>query len=311
MNVEFPTNIVTIEGPDLSGKTTLYQRMHKKTQFRWNIQDRSFLSMLCYARLYSRDEERHRAGLKRELHNLNNRVIVILPPLESLQKRLKDRGDDFQDKQSITKLWKIFSEETDLIQEHANVLVIRSLLDPEEMVNKCTRFIQDTENIDSFVLGRFIRSAVHASYDSATLDLRLIVDKKADFSDIMNHALEGDYYNKILKDTCTIIEKEKMGDNPYKVPQTNESRRFYYSSSSCIAGIHFLVRGDLLTILSTLRSTDVDRNGSIDIKFLCHLSAYIANKLECDINKIELNARLNCAHVRNDLPSWNESKEKE
>jgi len=310
MNVEFPTNIITIEGPDLSGKTTLYQRIHKKTHFRWNIQDRSFLSMLCYARLYDRDEESHRAGLKRELHNLNNRVIVILPPIESLQERLKTRGDDFQDKQSIIKLWEIFSEEADLIQDYSNVLVIRSLHNPEEMADKCIRFIQDTENIDSFGLGKFIRSAVHANYSSATLDLRLIVNKQLDYSDVMNHAIEGSYYNKILKDTCTIIEKEKMGDNPYKIPQTNESRRFYYASNSCISGIHFLVRGNLLTILSTLRSTDVDRNGAIDIKFLCYLSSYIANKLECDINKIELNARLNCAHVRNDLPAWDKLKEK-
>jgi len=311
VNVAFPTNIITIEGPDLSGKTTLYQRIHKKTQFRWNIQDRSFLSMLCYARLYDREEANHRTGLKRELHNLNNRVIVILPPLETLQKRLKVRGDDFQDKQSIIKLWKIFSEEASLIQDYSNVLVIRSLLDPEETAIRCTNFIQDAESIDSSGLGRFISSAVHANYNSATLDLRLVVDKKSDYSDIMNHTHEGNYYSKILKDTCDIIEKEKMGDNPYKVPQTNKSRRFYYSSNSCIAGIHFLVRENLLTVLASLRSTDVDRNGSIDMKFLCHLSTYIASKLECDINKIELNARLNCAHVRNDLPAWNKLKEKE
>ena len=50
-------NTVTIEGPDLSGKSTLYEALHEVTNFRWNIQDRSEFSMLCYAILYGRSDQ--------------------------------------------------------------------------------------------------------------------------------------------------------------------------------------------------------------------------------------------------------------
>ena len=46
---------VTLEGVDLSGKTTLYNNIHKKTGYKWNIQDRSELSMLCNAKYYKRN----------------------------------------------------------------------------------------------------------------------------------------------------------------------------------------------------------------------------------------------------------------
>ena len=312
MSAVFPTNIITIEGPDLSGKTTLYQGIHKKTKFKWNIQDRSFLSMLCYAKLYGRPQEEHRKGLEREIHNLNNRIIVVLPPLSALQERLKKRGDDFQDSQSIVKLWSIFSEEAEIIQDYPNVAVIRSLLSPSAMVDKCVDFVQRVEAVTSSVAGKNFKKAIHANRsDSATLDARLVISSNEDHSMIMNHPREGAYYRQILNDTCEIIEKEKSGDNPYNTPQTNQSRRFYYSSSSCISGIHFLVRDNVLVVLASLRSTDVDRNASIDTNFLCHLSICIAKKLDCRINKIELNARLNCAHVRKDLPAWNKQEEEE
>ena len=53
--VKFPIEKIIIEGPDLAGKTTLFSKIHELTQYRWNIQDRSALSMLVYAKLYDRD----------------------------------------------------------------------------------------------------------------------------------------------------------------------------------------------------------------------------------------------------------------
>ena len=50
--VKFPIEKIIIEGPDLAGKTTLYDKMHKISKYRWNIQDRSALSMLIYAKMY-------------------------------------------------------------------------------------------------------------------------------------------------------------------------------------------------------------------------------------------------------------------
>ena len=53
-------NNVTLEGPDLSGKTTLFETIHSTTNYRWNIQDRSELSMLCYAEMYGRNTDTKR-----------------------------------------------------------------------------------------------------------------------------------------------------------------------------------------------------------------------------------------------------------
>ena len=114
-HINFPTFQLILEGPDLVGKTTLYNKIHAMNGFKWNIQDRSTLSMLCYARLYGRDVELYRSRLDNELNNLNNRMIILLPPFEILEERYHQRGDEIQDLTSLKKLYEIFSEEAKLI----------------------------------------------------------------------------------------------------------------------------------------------------------------------------------------------------
>ena len=64
--VKFPIEKIIIEGPDLAGKTTLFNKMHEISKFRWNIQDRSALSMLIYAKMYDRDTFHLIENLKKE-----------------------------------------------------------------------------------------------------------------------------------------------------------------------------------------------------------------------------------------------------
>ena len=75
--MKFITNQLILEGPDLSGKTTLYYDIHKATGYKWNIQDRSALSMLIHAKYYGRDTFNHVEQLKRELYNLNNPILFL------------------------------------------------------------------------------------------------------------------------------------------------------------------------------------------------------------------------------------------
>ena len=72
-----PINQIILEGPDLSGKTTLYEQIHNLTGYRWNVQDRSCLSMLVYAKLYGRSQFSHVEALKSELYNLNNLCVAL------------------------------------------------------------------------------------------------------------------------------------------------------------------------------------------------------------------------------------------
>ena len=46
---------IVLEGADCSGKTTLFEVLHKDTNYAYNIQDRSNLSMYIYANLYGRN----------------------------------------------------------------------------------------------------------------------------------------------------------------------------------------------------------------------------------------------------------------
>ena len=102
------TKNVVIEGPDLAGKTTLYEEIHKMSGYKWNIQDRSTLSMLVYARLYNRDVSKWRRKLWREVSNLNNRLILLRPSWSTLVRRYHDRGDEIQDLVSLRKVHDIF-----------------------------------------------------------------------------------------------------------------------------------------------------------------------------------------------------------
>ena len=306
----FPTNLVCIEGPDLAGKTTLYSDIHRQTGFKWNIQDRSFLSMVCYARQYSRDESHHRTGLMRELSNMNNRLIVVLPTEDVILSRLKKRGDNFQDEESIVHLHKIFVEEADVIREFPNVLVVKKALSKPDLAEVCVKFLEDTEQLRVEEAGQFIQKFVHAQKrQGVTVDIRLNLACNDRFSDIMIHPTEGRYYSEIIQRTSTTIMNEIVGKNLYDRPQGIDSRRFYYSSDSCVASVHFLIRDEYLSVLAALRSTDVDRNASADLKFLCHLSTHIARRFKWPCKFVELDVRFNCAHVRADLSIGGEVSE--
>ena len=89
-----PINYIFIDGPDCSGKTTLFEMIHKASGYKWNIQDRSALSMLIHARYYGRNTFNHVEQLTRELYNLNNQLIICLPDWSVIVKRFAKRGDD-------------------------------------------------------------------------------------------------------------------------------------------------------------------------------------------------------------------------
>ena len=91
-----PIEKIILEGPDLSGKTTLYKQMHNLSNYRWNIQDRSSLSMVVYARLYDRPDFYHVESLKQELNNLNNIMVILLPSWSVIADRFRNEEMKFK-----------------------------------------------------------------------------------------------------------------------------------------------------------------------------------------------------------------------
>ena len=124
----FDTGLLTLDGPDLSGKTSLYQALHKKTDYEYNIQDRSSLSMVCFARQFNRPVSSHRTLMEKEYSNLNNRSIVLLPSFDTLKARFEARGDDIQDLTSLKVLHEIFTEEVENLKNLPKFLNIIILL---------------------------------------------------------------------------------------------------------------------------------------------------------------------------------------
>jgi thymidylate kinase len=296
-----PIRYIILEGVDCSGKTTLYSVFHKDTGFKYNIHDRSFLSMLCYARLYGRDETFYRDSLREELCDANNYLVVLMPPKSTIIERLTSRGDEFQDTTSILKLYDIFDEEVKKIQELPNVLVVKSSDSTQEISKLVKKNVSVYENFTPQMIGSLARMWTKISANrEVQYRVHLNVPVNYDDSNILHDPHEGQYYIDILNECNSIIENEVAGRNPYETPQDITSRRFYYSSDTCISSIHFLVREGRLKVIANLRSTDSVKNGSIDLRFLTHLAADVPRAHNWNPRIIDLEVRYNSLHVRHD-----------
>lgn len=297
----FKINTVSLEGPDLSGKTTLYNNLHKASSFRWDIRDRSSLSRVCFARQFERNVEIERQRLERELSNLNNRMIVLLPSFETLERRHSVRGDEIQTLEMLKSLYDLYVEEVETIKNHPGVLVL-SDESSESHTQICYHFLKESESTYAGDVGSFA-CAVVESHEKNELSLECEITGNLSTptnSSIMNNPLEGKYYTEILWDLENVIQKERLGLNPYGMPQDLASRRFYYSSDSCISSIHFMPREDFLTCHCVFRSTNVQKNAKIDIEFINFLVNIIAEKFFFSCKKYKLALKLNSAHIISD-----------
>lgn len=299
---ELPVRYVILEGPDCSGKTSLYSDLNKATSFIRNIRDRSYLSTLCYARLYDRPVvEELRFSLREELCNANNFFVILLPEKDVILNRLRERGDEFQNEISLSSLYDIFLEESEKIESLPNVFVIRSNCSKREVTQLALRALNQYEQLTPAMLGSLSRMWTRLDSDSEIqFSLRLNLSPEYKDPDVMFVEHEADYFKGIFDKCKEVIQKEAAGENPYNSPQGLDTRRFFYSSDTCISSIHFLNRSGNLRVLCGLRSTDSIKNGSPDLRFLSHLSAEIARIFSWNPKKIFLDVNYNSLHVRHD-----------
>jgi hypothetical protein len=305
--IKFHNKNVIIEGPDLSGKTTFIKSLHKSTGYKFNLIDRSYLSRVCYARQFGRDESLERSRLETEINDLNNKIIVLLPSKSLILSRFRSRGDDIQDEKSLLYLHDIYTEEVESIRDSPNVLVFRDdriCNDMEKLVQTAFDNLSSFENYDIPKIGQFIKGSVTKKNPEKILNLEIEIDPEyytKDESNLYNKK-EREYYDEIESDCYDIIKNEIEGRNYDRIPQLSmKTRRFYYSSNTCISSIHFLPRHGRLDVICSLRSTDVVRNATSDLAFLAYLSAKINWNFAWPSNKINLLVRFNNAHIRLDL----------
>ncbi len=266
-----PVNYVLLEGTDLSGKTTLYNSVHKSTGFEWNIQDRSALSMLCYARQYGRDPHRWREQLREEINNLNNRLVVLMPDKDTILSRLAARGDEFQDEKSIVRLRDIFEEEVSFIAQYPNVLVVQTIMGQQDLTDHVVGWIRGSVERSPASLADAARAHAYAS-GGETFQLHVDVNLGVGFHERNPSCLEVEeerkYYSRIRSAFTDKIRKEKLGINEYNRVQRESSRRFIHAEDTCISLLHAMVRHDRLHVTAVLRSSNVVKTLRHDLDFL-------------------------------------------
>lgn len=287
---------ISLEGPDCSGKTTLFNRFHRFTNFSYNVQDRSCMSMYVYSVLYGRESSSlWFEKIYEDLKRLDTLYVILLPEEDVLIERLLMRGDDFQDETSIFKVRNIFKSLSERFEAFDNVIVLTGV-DLDKNVREITNRLDYLNNVSGKYL---IKNLVKASGKNELCDVscKEIVDLEALDMSVLDFPQEKEYYHGITKKIKQTVSDELAGRNPSGVVQDESSRRFIYSDDSCISMIHFLVRDNELNVKCVLRSSNVETTLWADYEFLkiisCKFLEWI-NKVEL-IVKLEISIR--SAHI--------------
>jgi len=298
-----PVNQITLEGPDLSGKTTLYQKIHEKSGYHWIIQDRSALSSVVYARLYGRNDYFHVEALKQELSNLNNIIILLLPSWNIIAKRFQKRGDEIQNLVSLKKVYDLFSEAADEFENYPNVILIKSEVD-DNMVSYIVHQLRSHfERKPYHEYADFFKIAAASSDNLEKVGLNLTHYDNGMFDDVSEEMLryekEKVYYDKIRRTLLRKIEDEIAGCNEYNRPETYESRRFIYTDDSCLSLCHFMLRNEFLYGEFYLRSSNTKETLSYDMNFIKALTRDVFSRLSefSDIKMCKLSLKIGSGHI--------------
>ena len=289
---------INIEGPDCSGKTTLYNSLHKKTNFKYNIQDRSCMSMFVYSKMYEReDSSLWFDKILDDLKRLDTLYILLLPAEKTILNRLEKRGDEFQDKDSILKVRSYFRNIAKMgFGSYPNVLVLEED-GLETNINKSLQFINTLNDMPGQEL---IKSLVFNSGRNELVDIQCKEEVNKNYLDlsVLSFPQEKEYYEKIEFEFFNKIFREFTGLNEYSQAQKHDSRRFVYTNESCISMIHVLWRQNKLNVSATLRSSNVSKTLWADYEFLKILSVKTAKEMslpeDCIIN---LTVSIRSAHI--------------
>lgn len=289
---------INIEGPDCSGKTTLYNRLHKETNFKYNIQDRSCMSMFVYAKMYEREDASLWFNkILDDLKRLDTLYIVLLPSEGVVLDRLRVRGDDFQDEISVLDVRNHFKNISKMgFGFFPNVLVLEED-DLEKNVEATLTFINSLNDMPGQEL---IKSLVFNSGRNELIDVQCkeVVDRDNLDITVLDFPEEKEYYEKIEYEFFNKIFREFTGLNSRGQPQKHDSRRFVYTDESCISMIHVLWRQNKLNVVATLRSSNVTKTLWADYEFLKILSVRTADEMSLPRDAlIDLTVNIRSAHI--------------
>ena len=297
---KFITQNVIFEGPDLAGKTSFIQEVHKKTNYRWNIIDRSALSHVIYAQFYGRDDFFAKERLNTEIKNLNNRIVILLPPFEEIARRFKIRGDEIQDLVTLRQLHKLFAAAAEEFENYPNVIVIRNK-DTSSFVESVISQIISSEMTKISDLWQPVYEIARVSKDMEAHNTQLTFYDDGQFRDtnesVLEYEPEKEYYASIKDSLLTKIRNELIGMNEYSRNEDVTSRRFVYAGTSCISFAQFMFRNKVLDCHFVLRSSNTKDTLKYDLQFLYILCSRVKNLLGLDPKASRIRVNFNSPHV--------------
>lgn len=291
---------IVLEGADCSGKTTLYETLHGDTNYRYNIHDRSNLSMYIYSDFYGRkDSNKWYNNFWKDIKSLSTLYVILVPKDEVIVNRINSRGDEKQTVESVLELNKKFRNLAKFYFRNMfpNILVVDIYKDTltSEISDLVMNRLHALENSNPADL---IRDIV---FSSGRNELTDISSKEITFSkdnntrpiswDILEYPPEKEYYAKVRNDVITNIERILMSN------QTLASRRFIYSDDSCISLIHTLFRENVIDVNVTMRSSNVSKTLWADYEFLRIICLDISNALGIQTSDIMLTLNIRSAHI--------------
>ena len=296
MNID---NIV-LEGADCSGKTTLYEVLHGDTNYRYNIQDRSNLSMYVYSNFYGReDSNKWYNNFWKEIKSFNTLYVILLPNDDVIKQRILERGDDKQTVESAIDLNGRFRKLSKFYFRNMfpNILVVD--IDEETTTNNISDLVmQRLLNLEIASPADMIRDVVFASGKNELVDIttsELVFSNKTKVRpimwDVLDFPQEKEYYAEIRDKIITNVERVLMTN------QKLDSRRFIYADNSCISLIHTMYRNNIIDVNVTMRSSNVSNTLWADYEFLRILSLDIANAMQIQTSDIVLTLNIRSAHI--------------
>jgi len=297
----FPINMISIEGPDLSGKTTLISDIHSKTNYRWHLMDRSKMSRMIFAKMYDRDVIQTTREFYEEVSNLNNRYVFLMPTFDVLKERYKHRGDEIHTIDSLKESYDLFFKEFSNLPVLSNVYGIMN-----GASNRLSNMVIDYHNCIekhlslSEIYGQvqnFVKHFPNKECNQLTFTLHDNGDFKESDIASMSEKSEKEYYCHIYNTLMNKIDDEQAGKNPYERKEGIDSRRYVFTEDTCISMIHILNRGGVLDIRFVCRSTDINNKFEHDLKFLYFIASECWSLLGEGCNFCRMHFTLNSAHI--------------
>lgn len=307
---------VCIDGVDLSGKTTLWNRLHKESGFRWKLEDRSFVTMAVYAIHHNRPKAAdYYRQLIEDLSNLNIRYVLFNPSYSLIEERYKKRGDDLYSLSSLSTIREIYSVIIKTVAGFPNVLVLDGTESEEENTKIVKDWLTKAESVTLDDVTKLVLQRTMASSSGEVSPLRIqfidTFELKQEYGDILDsdwvtksfpavkHATVEEF-NHMFESFSSKIDDELAGRNMYSRKETLSSRRFVFTQDACVSFIQAIVREGVLKIDVVCRSSHAKDVFPADLRLVYKIAKMVSSKLKSvglAEEKVMFNFTLNSSHV--------------